>query len=93
MEKAVVSYRHECQRPRERDLGDPEPGHGPTVLPGLTGEDLQCETRRQKQKDQLRRWLIQQQAQRTAQRRQQELEGRRRRAHAASPGGPDTPSL
>uniref|UniRef100_H3C256 RIB43A domain with coiled-coils 2 n=1 Tax=Tetraodon nigroviridis TaxID=99883 RepID=H3C256_TETNG len=74
MEKAVVSYRHECQRPRERDLGDPEPGHGPTVLPGLTGEDLQCETRRQKQKDQLRRWLTQQQAQRTAQRRQQELE-------------------
>lgn len=73
MEKAVVSYQH-------RDLTDPgrglEPDDGQMMLPGLTGEDPGCDTRQQRQKDQLRGWLVQQQNDQTAQRRQQDLDGR-----------------
>lgn len=78
MEKAVVSYQHQCQQPwsrRERDLNDPKHSDGQMMLPGLTGEDLQCKIRQQKQKDQLRQWLIQQQTDQSAQRHQQKLEG------------------
>lgn len=82
MEKAVVSYQHQCQQPwsrREHDLNDPKhsmrPGDGQMMLPGLTGEDLHCKIRQQKQKDQLRQWLIQQQTDQTARRCQQKLEG------------------
>lgn len=77
MEKAVVSYQH-------HDLNDPgrglEPDKGQMMLPGLTGEDPECETRQQRQKHQLRGWLIQQQNDQTAQRRQQDLDGWFKRA-------------
>lgn len=88
MEKAVVSYQHQCQQPwsrRERDLNDPKlsmkPGDSQMMLPGLMGEDPQFKIRQQKQKDQLRQWLIQQQSDQTAQRHQQKLEGGCQTAH------------
>lgn len=88
MEKAVVSYQHQCQQPwsrRERALNDPKlsmkPGDSQMMLPGLTGEDPQFKIRQQKQKDQLRQWLIQQQSDQAAQRHQQKLEGGCQTAH------------
>lgn len=94
MEKAVVSYQHQRQQPRsrrEQGLNDPkhspEPGDGQMMLRGLTGEDLQCKIRQQKQKDQLRQWLIQQQTEQTAQRDQQKMEGWSQTAHNQNKGG------
>lgn len=94
MEKAVVSYQHERQQPRgrrEQGLNDPkrstEPGDGQMMLQGLTGEDPQRKIRQQKQKDELRQWLIQQQTEQTAQRDQQKMEGWSQTAHNHSKVG------
>lgn len=93
-EKAVVSYQHQCQQPRsrrERDLHDPKhsmkPGDSQMMLQGLTGEDLQWKIRQQKQKDQLRQWLIQQQSEQTAQRDHQKMEGWSQAALSQNTGG------
>ncbi|XP_070829129.1 RIB43A-like with coiled-coils protein 2 [Chaetodon trifascialis] len=86
MEKATVSYRHQHQQPSSRcesDLNDShlcrqrEQGDAQMMLPGLVGEDLDGQSRRQRQKEQLREWFIQQQSERAAERRQQKLEEQR----------------
>lgn len=85
MEKAIVNYRQQCQQPRsqwECDLNDSdlrrkrEQGDAQMMLPGLVGEDMDSKSRRQRQKEQLREWLILQQSERAAERHQQKLEGR-----------------
>ncbi|XP_076589998.1 RIB43A-like with coiled-coils protein 2 [Chaetodon auriga] len=85
MEKAIVNYRHQYQQPLSRcdDLNDShlcrkrEQGEAQMMLPGLVGEDLDGQSRRQRQKQQLREWLIQQQSERAAERHQQKLEEQR----------------
>lgn len=79
MEKATVNYRHQHQQPWS--LNDPD-RHGKTELgdaqmmpPGLVGEDPERKDRQQRQKEQLRDWLIQQQRERAAERHRQKLEG------------------
>ncbi|XP_049429994.1 RIB43A-like with coiled-coils protein 2 [Epinephelus fuscoguttatus] len=83
MEKAIVNFRHQYQQPwtqREFDLNDPDrcrktdPGDAQMILPGLVGEDPGSESRRQRQREQLREWLVQQQSERAAERQQQKLE-------------------
>ncbi|XP_041652536.1 RIB43A-like with coiled-coils protein 2 [Cheilinus undulatus] len=75
MEKAIVDYRHEYQQPqRGLDGRRTEDGGAQMILPGLVGEDPDSKSRRQRQKDQLRGWLIQQQSERAAERRQQKME-------------------
>lgn len=85
MEKALVSYRHQHQQPwtqREYDLNDPHHcrkvgvGDVQMTLPGLAGEDPNSKSRLQRQREQLREWLIQQQSEREAERHQLKLEGR-----------------
>lgn len=71
MEKAIVDYWHRYQQPRSRQ----EPGDVQMMLPGLVGEDLDCKVRQQRQGDQLRRWLSQQQSERDAERNRQKMEG------------------
>lgn len=76
-EEAVVAYQRQWQWPRsqrERNLDDPTRGVE-MMLPGLTGEDPEWKSRQREQKDQLRRWLIQQQSEQRAQRRQEKLQG------------------
>ncbi|XP_051237541.1 RIB43A-like with coiled-coils protein 2 [Dicentrarchus labrax] len=84
MERAIVNYRHQYQQPwsqREYDLNDPdrcrkmEPGDAQMMPPGLVGEDPGSESRRQRQREQLREWLNQQQSEQAAERHQQKLEG------------------
>ena len=85
MEKDIVKFRHQYQQPwsqREYDLNDPD-RCGKTELadaqmmpPGLVGEDPNSQNRRQRQREQLREWLIQQQSERAAERHHQKLEGR-----------------
>ncbi|XP_035521116.1 RIB43A-like with coiled-coils protein 2 [Morone saxatilis] len=84
MERAIVNYRHQYQQPwsqREYDLNDPdrcrkmEPGDAQMMPPGLVGEDPGSESRRQRQREQLREWLNQQQSEQAAERRQQKLKG------------------
>ncbi|XP_070687580.1 RIB43A-like with coiled-coils protein 2 [Pempheris klunzingeri] len=86
MKKAVDSYRHQYQQPwsqREYDLNDPERcrktgvGDAQMMPPGLVGEDPDSKSRQQRQKEQLREWLIQQQSERAAGRHQQKLEEER----------------
>ena len=85
VERAVVSFRHQYQQPcsrREHDLNDPdrcrkaEPGDVQMMLSGLVGEDPDSQSRRQRQKEQFREWLIQQQSERAAEKHQQKLESR-----------------
>lgn len=84
MEKAIVSYRHQYQQPwaqREYDLNDPhhcrKTGQGVQMMPpGLVGEDPNSKDRLQRQQEQLREWLLQQQSERAAERHQLKLEGR-----------------
>lgn len=85
MEKAIVSYRHQYQQPwapREYDLNDPhhcrqtDLGDVQMMPPGLVGEDPDSQDRLQRQREQLREWLIQQQSERAAERHQLKLEGR-----------------
>ncbi|TNN00766.1 RIB43A-like with coiled-coils protein 2 [Takifugu flavidus] len=73
MEKALVAYQHQCQLPwsqRERGLKCDD---GQMMLPGLAGEDPYFRVRQQKQKAQLKQWLIEQQTDQSIQRRQQKL--------------------
>ncbi|XP_078114011.1 RIB43A-like with coiled-coils protein 2 isoform X2 [Sander vitreus] len=75
MEKAIVDYRHQYQQPRcqqEHDLGDAQ-----MMPPGLLGEDPDSESRRQRQREQLREWLIQQQSELAAERHQRKIEEQR----------------
>ncbi|KAM9351932.1 RIB43A-like with coiled-coils protein 2 [Symphorus nematophorus] len=86
MERAVVNYCHQDQQPRsqqDNDLNHPdhcekvEPEDGQMIFSGLVGEDPDSKSRWQRQKEQLREWLIQQQNERAAERRQQKLEEQR----------------
>ncbi|KAG8012452.1 RIB43A-like with coiled-coils protein 2 [Nibea albiflora] len=86
IEKAIVNHRHQYQQPqsqREYDLNDPDrcrktqPGDAQMMPPGLVGEDPDSKSRRQRQREQLREWLIQQQTERAAERHQLELEEQR----------------
>ncbi|XP_020495460.1 RIB43A-like with coiled-coils protein 2 [Labrus bergylta] len=85
VEKDIVSYRRQYQQPqreRENDLNDPdckdaETGEAQMMLQGLVGEDLDSESRRQRQKEQLRGWLMQQQSERASAQQQRKLEGQR----------------
>lgn len=90
IEKAIVNHRHQYQQPqsqREYDLNDPDrcrktqPGDAQMMPPGLVGEDPDSKSRRQRQREQLREWLIQQQSERAAEKHQLELEGRSYRIH------------
>lgn len=96
MEKAVVSYSHQCQLPlsqQEHYLNDPERcgetqrGNAQMTLPGLAGEDPDSVSRKQRQKEQLRDWLLQQQSERAAEKHRQKLQGRfwTRDAHVTIP--------
>uniref|UniRef100_A0A3B4ZTH1 RIB43A-like with coiled-coils protein 2 n=1 Tax=Stegastes partitus TaxID=144197 RepID=A0A3B4ZTH1_9TELE len=84
LEKAVVTFRRQNQQPRsqrEFDLNDPDlcrktdQGDAQMILPGLVGEDPESKSRLQRQREQLRGWLVQQQAEQAAKRNQQKLEG------------------
>lgn len=84
-EKAIVTYRHQHQQPqnrREDDLYDPDgcgtvaPGDVQKSLPGLVGEDPESNSRLQRQREQLRQWLVQQQTEQAAEKHQQKLESR-----------------
>ncbi|XP_071361559.1 RIB43A-like with coiled-coils protein 2 [Trachinotus anak] len=86
MEKAIVNYRHQNQQPwsqREYDLNEPDRCREPDkevaqmMPPGLVGEDPESKNRLQRQREQLREWLIQQQSERAAERHQQKLEKQR----------------
>lgn len=97
VEKAIVDYRHQHQQPwsqSEYDPSDPDrcrkTERGPDaqmMLPGLVGEDPECMGRRQRQREQLREWLFQQQSERAAERHRQKLEGwsYTARAHTHTP--------
>uniref|UniRef100_A0A3P8RN63 RIB43A domain with coiled-coils 2 n=1 Tax=Amphiprion percula TaxID=161767 RepID=A0A3P8RN63_AMPPE len=83
LEKATVDFRLHNQQPwrqQEFDLNDPDlwrktdPGDAQMILPGLVGEDLESQSRLQRQQEQLREWLIQQQAEQAARRREENLE-------------------
>ncbi|XP_039989504.1 RIB43A-like with coiled-coils protein 2 isoform X2 [Xiphias gladius] len=83
MEKAIVNYRHQYQHPwgqREYDLDDPDRcqktdlDNAQMIPSGLVGEDSECKDRRQRQREQLRAWLVQQQSERAAERHHQKLE-------------------
>ncbi|XP_068459998.1 RIB43A-like with coiled-coils protein 2 [Clinocottus analis] len=79
MQKAAADHRHERQQlccQCEFDLEDPA-CCGETDFPGLVGEDLDSKSRQQRQKEQLRQWLLQQQSERAAERQQQKLEAQR----------------
>lgn len=94
LRKEIVLFRQQQQQPwqrREFDLNDPDlykktnQDDAQMILPGLVGEDPDCKSRQQRQKDQLRDWLVQQQMQHEAERRQQILDGRRRPPLLSSP--------
>ncbi|XP_040894772.1 RIB43A-like with coiled-coils protein 2 [Toxotes jaculatrix] len=83
MEKDIVSYRRQYQQPwsqREYDLNDPDRcrktdlDDAQMMPPGLVGEDPESKNRLQRQREQLREWLIQQQSEQTAERHQRKLE-------------------
>lgn len=88
MEKAAVSYSQQ-----ERYLNDPERcgetqrGDAQMTLPGLVGEDPDSVSRKQRQREQLREWLLQQQSEQAAERHRQKLQGRfwTRDAHVTIP--------
>ncbi|XP_037306458.2 RIB43A-like with coiled-coils protein 2 [Pungitius pungitius] len=78
MGKAVVDYRRQHQQPLcQQGSGLEDPGDAQMMLPGLVGEEPDSESRRHRQKEQLREWLIQQQGERAAERHQQKVEERR----------------
>ncbi|XP_072291115.1 RIB43A-like with coiled-coils protein 2 [Eucyclogobius newberryi] len=83
MAKDIVSVRQKYQQPhsrREFDLNNPEslknlsPEEAQMMIPGLTGEDPNSKDRQQRQREQLRDWLVQQHAERQGQRHRQEME-------------------
>ncbi|TSS60397.1 RIB43A-like with coiled-coils protein 2 [Bagarius yarrelli] len=65
--EAIVNFQQQFQQPsnrREFDLNDPEwlkKQEGVRILPGLTGEDLDSTGRTQRQREQMRDWMLQQQ--------------------------------
>lgn len=84
LDKAIVDYWHQHQQPCSKsghDLNNSdccrkaEQDDIQMMLPGLAGEDPECLGRQQRQKEQLREWLNQQQAEKKAERHQQMLEG------------------
>ncbi|TNN85070.1 putative polypeptide N-acetylgalactosaminyltransferase 8 [Liparis tanakae] len=71
MEKATEDHRRLHRQPRcQREFEPEDP-------PCLAGEDPAGESRRQRQKEQLREWLLQQQRERAAESRQRKLEEHR----------------
>ncbi|XP_028264264.1 RIB43A-like with coiled-coils protein 2 [Parambassis ranga] len=83
MEKDIVTFRRQYQQPEHRqefDLNDPDRSKktdqcdAQMMLPGLVGEEPESEIRLQRQKEQLREWLLQQQNDQAAERHQQKLE-------------------
>lgn len=85
MEESLVTYRFQnqhLQTRREFDLNDPDrlrkldQRDAQMMLPGLVGEDRDSQGRRQRQQEQLRDWLLQQQTEREEERQQQLMEGR-----------------
>lgn len=68
MEKAIVNYVNQY------DLDNP--GDAQMMPPGLVGEDPDSKSRLQRQSEQLREWLIQQQTERAADKNREKLEGR-----------------
>ncbi|KAG7214940.1 hypothetical protein INR49_005215, partial [Caranx melampygus] len=79
LEKAIVNYRQQFQQPwsqREYDLNDPKTNNDAAqmTVTGLVGEDSESKTRLQRQREQLREWLFQQQSEQAAERHQQKLE-------------------
>uniref|UniRef100_A0A3Q0RTH5 RIB43A domain with coiled-coils 2 n=1 Tax=Amphilophus citrinellus TaxID=61819 RepID=A0A3Q0RTH5_AMPCI len=84
LEKDIVTYRRQHQQPGERhgyDLNGSdrvkttEQSDAQMMPPGLVGEDPESKSRLQRQREQLREWLIQQQTAQAAERHQQKLEG------------------
>ncbi|XP_038162146.1 RIB43A-like with coiled-coils protein 2 isoform X1 [Cyprinodon tularosa] len=78
MEKAMASFWHQNQQPSNRcgfDLNDPD-ATSQMVLANFVGEDPEQKNRQQRQREQLRAWLIQQQEEQEEDRQQQKLEGR-----------------
>lgn len=75
MEKALVAYQHQCQLPWSQREHGLKCDDGQMMLPGLAGEDPYFRVRQQKQKAQLKQWLIEQQTDQSIQRRQQKLKG------------------
>uniref|UniRef100_A0A8C6SH29 RIB43A domain with coiled-coils 2 n=1 Tax=Neogobius melanostomus TaxID=47308 RepID=A0A8C6SH29_9GOBI len=80
----IVRFRQQYQQPpdqREFDLNDSEryknmsPEEAQMMIPGLAGEDPNSKDRQQRQREQLRDWLIQQQAERDGERHRQKMEG------------------
>ncbi|XP_028305343.1 RIB43A-like with coiled-coils protein 2 [Gouania willdenowi] len=86
VKKAVATFRHQhqqfCQR-REFDLNDPDwlkktkPCDAQMMPPGLLGEDVGAESRKQRQKEQMKEWIHQQKQEQKAARDQQWLEEQR----------------
>ncbi|XP_074534534.1 RIB43A-like with coiled-coils protein 2 [Halichoeres trimaculatus] len=77
MEKAIVSYRQQYQSDPNPNRSQVDLGEAQMMLPGLAGEDPGSESRRQRQKEQLRGWLLQQQSEQAQERRRQKLEEER----------------
>lgn len=84
LETSIATYRRQHQQPvepQDYDQNDPdrakirEQSEAQMMLPGLVGEDPESSSRLQKQREQLREWLIQQQTEQAAERQQQKLEG------------------
>uniref|UniRef100_A0A3Q2CEF2 RIB43A domain with coiled-coils 2 n=1 Tax=Cyprinodon variegatus TaxID=28743 RepID=A0A3Q2CEF2_CYPVA len=76
MEKAMATFWHQNQQPSNRcgfDLNDPD-ATSQMVLANFVGEDPEQKNRQQRQREQLRAWLIQQQEEQEEDRQQQKLE-------------------
>lgn len=81
MEKDIVNYRQQFQQPwsqREYDLNNPKTSSDAAqmMIPGLVGEDQDSKSRVQRQREQLREWLVQQQSEQAAELHRQKLESR-----------------
>lgn len=83
--KDIVQFRQQYQQrssQSEYDLNDPErckntnPEDTQMIIPGLVGEDPNSKSRLQRQREQLRDWLIQQQMEHASQKQRQKTEGR-----------------
>uniref|UniRef100_A0A8D3EDE5 RIB43A domain with coiled-coils 2 n=1 Tax=Scophthalmus maximus TaxID=52904 RepID=A0A8D3EDE5_SCOMX len=84
-ETAIANFRHQYQQPcsqRDFDLNDPDRFKKTSVEdaqmmpPGLVGEDPESKNRLLRQREQLREWLVEQQGEQAADRRQRMLEGK-----------------
>lgn len=83
LEKDIVTYRRQHQQPgelQEYDLNDSDrakitdQSDAQMLPPGLVGEDPESKSRLQRQREQLREWLVQQQTAQATERHQQKLE-------------------